>query len=165
VISSYPSIYALGHKAVALLFEGNVTVQEKVDGSQISFGRYPTLIEKGVVMESTLKIRSKGAEILIEAPDKMFSLAVAEIKAIAEALVPGWTYRGEYLAKPKHNTLVYDRVPRKHIILFDIDCGEQDYMPWSADDVGTFTVPYEADRLVFEAVAVLNLRGEHIAHE
>jgi hypothetical protein len=43
-------------------------------------------------------------------------------------LVYGWTYRGEFLQKPKHNTLQYSRVPNGYIILFDIDKGDQDYL-------------------------------------
>jgi hypothetical protein len=41
MIQSYPSIYNLGHKAVAEIFAEPVVVQEKVDGSQVSFGVYP----------------------------------------------------------------------------------------------------------------------------
>jgi hypothetical protein len=35
---SYSSIYALGHKALAELFMEPVLIEEKVDGSQFSFG-------------------------------------------------------------------------------------------------------------------------------
>ena len=35
-------------------------------------------------------------------------------------LAPGVTYYGEYLQKPKHNTLCYDRVPKDNIIIFDV---------------------------------------------
>jgi len=45
-------------------------------------------------------------------------------------LIDGYIYRGEYLMKPKHNTLVYDRVPKGNVILFDIDRGDQDYLPY-----------------------------------
>ena len=37
-IRSYSSPFNLGHKALAVLFSGSVTVQEKIDGSQFSFG-------------------------------------------------------------------------------------------------------------------------------
>jgi ATP-dependent RNA circularization protein (DNA/RNA ligase family) len=38
MILSYPSIYALGHRAIRELFDGPVVVEEKIDGSQFSFG-------------------------------------------------------------------------------------------------------------------------------
>ena len=52
---SYPSIYNLGHAAVANLLAVPHQVQEKVDGSQFSFGRF---VEDGKVR---LRVRSKGA--------------------------------------------------------------------------------------------------------
>lgn len=114
-LASYPSIYNIGHRAVAELLKVPVYVEEKVDGSQISFG---------VSREGELQVRSKGAEINPDAPEKMFTKAVEQIKAVRESLVPGWVYRGEYLQKPKHNTLAYSRVPERNIILFDINPGE-----------------------------------------
>ena len=87
MIASYPSIYNLGHKAVLDIFSSPVTVQEKVDGSQFSFGVFE------VNGESVLRCRSKGAEVNVFAPDKMFSKAVESVKAREHLLVPGWTYR------------------------------------------------------------------------
>ena len=89
--TSYPKIYNLGHAAVTGITDGDVYVEEKIDGSQISFG----VDEDGV-----LHIRSRGAIIHVEAPPKMFAAGVAEILEIADKLRPSWTYRGEYLAKP-----------------------------------------------------------------
>lgn len=110
-LHSYPSIYNLGHRAIADLLRGPVIVEEKVDGSQITFG----------VIDGTLCIRSKGAEVHVAAPEGMFAKAVVAIAAVAEQLVPGWHYRGEYLQKPKHNTLAYERTPANHVVIFDID--------------------------------------------
>ena len=39
-ISSYPKIYSLGHAAILDLLDGRVIVEEKVDGSQFSFGLF-----------------------------------------------------------------------------------------------------------------------------
>ncbi len=44
-------------------------------------------------------------------------------------MVPGFTYRGEYLNTPKHNALAYNRVPAKHIIIFDVNTGLESYSP------------------------------------
>lgn len=118
MIPSYPSIYALGHKFLGELFSGPVIIEEKVDGSQFSFG----LFRDGV------KFRSKGQEIHPGGPEKMFNNAISAVLDIqnTRGLVPGWTYRAEYLSKPKHNCLTYGRVPEKFLVLFDVmtDPGE-----------------------------------------
>jgi hypothetical protein len=119
---SYGKIYNLGHKAVESLLDGDVVCEEKVDGSQFSW----RLTEEG-----HLEMRSKGADIVPEAPPKMFASAVETITRLREddLLEVDWTYRGEVLAKPKHNVLAYDRVPTGNVILFEVDRGEEDCIP------------------------------------
>lgn len=119
-IHSYSSIYNLGHRLTHDLLADPVVVEEKIDGSQFSFG----------VVGGELRCRSKGQQLVLDAPEKMFALGVENVKAIhAEVgLVDGWTYRGEYLNKPKHNTLCYARTPARNVILFDIDMGDQSYL-------------------------------------
>lgn len=95
MINSYGSIYALGHKAVEGILEGPVEATEKIDGSQLSFG----------VIDGELSIRSKGQQLHLGADNGMFNLAVKNIETIAGSLVANWIYRGEFLMKPKHNTL------------------------------------------------------------
>ena len=115
---SYPSIFNFGHRAISQLLDRDVIVEEKVDGSQISFG----------VFDDELMVRSKGAVMVVDAPEKMFANGVEYIKSIQHLLRPDWCYRGEYLKKPKHNALAYDRIPQNHIIIFDIERDEQDYL-------------------------------------
>lgn len=126
MIPSYSSIYNLGHKAVTDLLLDPVLVQEKIDGSQISFG-----IFQDSDNDFVLHVRSKGVALNIIAPDKMFGPGVEVIKSIKHKLIPGYVYRGEYLAKPKHNSLAYDRTPRNLIALFDVETsrGSQDFVP------------------------------------
>jgi len=127
-LRSYGSIYNLGHKVLDRLWDGRVYVQEKVDGSQFSFG----------TIDGELICRSKGREIPQDSPG-MFLEAVETARSLAAdgLLEPGWTYRGEYLQKNKHNAITYDRVPHGHIILFDIDAGHQHYiMPDLLSDIG-----------------------------
>lgn len=100
------------------MFQGPVLVEEKIDGSQFSF-----CTENGQLL-----LRSKGAEIYADNPEKMFSLGVAAVKELAPVLHEGWTYRVEYLQKPKHNCMKYDRVPALNIILFDINTGDEVYL-------------------------------------
>ena len=121
---TYPSIYAFGHRYLAELLLDPVVVQEKIDGSQISFGFFPA--DTG---DLNYRIRSKGAELQILAPEKMFAPAVEVILGLS--LHPGWTYRGEYLAKPKHNALAYDRTPTNHLILFDVNIGDSEFLDYT----------------------------------
>jgi hypothetical protein len=132
---SYPKVWQLGHPNIKELFDDEVIIQEKVDGSQVSFGRF----------DGELKIRSKNKEIdLTGSIEKMFSKAVEVIKTLD--LKDGWTYRGEYLQKSKHNTLAYERIPKNNIIIFDINTDTENYMKYDdvlieADRIGLETVP------------------------
>lgn len=133
---TYPQIYALGHKALKNLLSGPVLIEEKVDGSQFSFGRFG----------NELKIRSKGKNIFLDAPEKMFIKAIESVKTIESQLTDGWTYRAEYLQKPKHNVLAYERTPKSHIMVFDINSGHEEYLSYEeklkeASRLGLETVP------------------------
>lgn len=145
---SYGSIYNLGHRAVAELFDGAVLVEEKVDGSQFSFGMF----------DGELKCRSKGQQLVVDAPEKMFAKAVESVKVIAHLLHDGWTYRAEYLQSPKHNTLAYERHPRWHLIIFDIATGEECYLNYEDK-------AQEAARLEFECVPVMHYGNVTSAEE
>lgn len=120
--NSYPSVYALGHKALDNLLDGNVIIQEKIDGSQFSFG----------VFDGELRVRSKGKIMYPDAPEKMFSKAVDTVKElqVLNRLKPRWTYRAEVLNKPHHNALKYDRVPNGNLIIFDINNGLESYVDY-----------------------------------
>ena len=141
MIHSYPSIYNLGHSAIADLLNGPVIVEEKIDGSQFSFSKS----ESG-----ELSCRSKGAQINMLAPEGMFLAAVATVNEIAPLLRPGFTYRGEYLRSPHHNALTYSRIPSKHIILFDINPGNESYY-------GPIAKAAEAERIGLECVPVIHV--------
>lgn len=141
---SYPSIYALGHRYIADLLKGEVNVEEKVDGSQFSFGIFDHDVNGPLgVME--LRVRSKGCVMNIDAPERMFMEAVASVRERAHLLHPNWTYRAEYLKKPKHNALVYDRIPQGHLIVFDVNTEHEDYLAWEEKFV-------EAQRIGLECV-------------
>lgn len=147
---SYPSIYALGHRCVADLLKDPVLVEEKIDGSQFSFGVFEG--DEG----QFLRCRSKGAELNIIAPDNMFKKAVEFAQSIKDQLHVGWTYRGEYLQKPKHNALAYDRVPKNNVILFDINSGHEEYLDVvqkrdEAERIGMEVVPVMAAGMIENA--------------
>lgn len=114
-IHSYGKVYNLGHAAIVDLLDGPVVVEEKVDGSQFSFA----------LLDGELQCRSRNKQLVLDEPDNMFAEAVASAREIHDevGLTEGWIYRGEYLRKPKHNTLAYDRVPDGHIALWDVETG------------------------------------------
>lgn len=144
-ISVYPTVWAIGHTMVADLFNGPVIIEEKVDGSQISFLR---------THQDELIIRSKGADQTFSGGDSMFNAARLSIESRFELMQRGRTYRGEYLSKPHHNALTYSRVPNGNIIIFDID--DPSAIPGGGQ---RFLSPIEklieADRLGLEVVPML----------
>lgn len=135
---TYPKIYAMGHAAVKDIFTSEVVIQEKVDGSQFSFGLF----------DGEVKCRSRGKMQDFAVPDSLFVEAMNAITVVKDLLVDGWTYRGEYLSKPKHNVICYDRTPTLNIILFDINDGEESYLE-------PRVVAQEAKRLGFESVPLI----------
>jgi len=117
-VNSYPTVYAIGHKAIADIFSSPVIVEEKIDGSQFSFG----------IINGELVCRSKGKQMILDAPEKMFTKAIATFQNLVPLLQDGWIYRGEFLEKPKHNTLNYARVPVGNIIIFDVMTAPETYL-------------------------------------
>lgn len=116
-------------------------VEEKIDGSQFSFG---------VTEEGELRVRSKGAVMLADAPEKMFTLAVESVRSRLPLLTPSYTYRGEYLAKPKHNTIPYERIPNGHIIIFDVNTGHENYMLRADKEAEAARIGLECVPLIFQ---------------
>ncbi len=140
-LRGYSSPFNLGHKALKGFWKADyIYVTEKIDGSQFSFG---------VTEDGDLHCRSRRQQIDLTNPG-MFKAGVdtAQDLAYQGMLNEGWTYRCEYLSKPKHNTMAYERIPRGHLILFDVDKGDQDYM--TPDEVSDI-----AESLDLEAVRVL----------
>lgn len=141
---SYPSPRAIGHMEILSILEDPVTVEEKIDGSQFSFG----------VFNGELKCRSKSAQIQMLAPEKMFSVAVANVQEFFNKglLQEGWTYRCEYLQKPKHNTLPYDRVPNLHLMGLDINVGHEQYLTYENKKEEFAKLGLETTPLLFAGV-------------
>lgn len=141
MIPAYPKIFALGTVYIRDIFAEPVEVTEKVDGSQFSFG----------VIDDELMMRSKGARLYAENPEKLFAEGIEYVSSIAHLLTPGVVYYCEYLKKPKHNTLAYDRVPRNHLALFGMmDAATKLMYP----DPHLYP---EADRIGIDRVPVLKI--------
>ena len=122
MLGRYGKVFALGHRATEGLLDRPVVVEEKVDGSQISWGL--------VGDPPRLSVRSKRIELDLDEPPNLFGPSVTSIRRMADEglLAHGTIYRGEAVSRPRHNTLVYGRVPEGHIALFDIDTGGQAYV-------------------------------------
>jgi hypothetical protein len=139
---SYPKIFGIEHRAVRPLLGRKVNLEEKVDGSQFSFG----------LINGVLRARSKNQDVHWDtegiATEKMFSHAVRVIRELEPLLHPEWTYRGEYLQKEHHNALTYARIPKNHIIIFDINDGEESYLRYDEKKA-------EAERIGLECVPLI----------
>lgn len=137
--AAFPKILAIGDKHISSLFDGEVEITEKVDGSQLGFGK----------VDGELFVRSKGKEQDLDNPDMMFIKAVEYVKTIAERIPDNYTFYGEYLQKPKHNTLAYNGIPRNHIALFGV------YNSETREHYGMDSIKGWADLFEVDAVPIL----------
>lgn len=138
MITSYPGIYQIGHKAIIDIFTTPVVVEEKVDGSQFSFKK---------ISETEWEAKSKNCPLNGDIPS-LFKPAMDTMVGLMPQLKTGWNYRGEAICRPKHNTLCYDRAPKGGVILFDIDDGLENYLSRKEKED-------EARRLGLEIVPIL----------
>ncbi len=135
-LKAFPKIHALGTKYVDSIFKQPVEITEKIDGSQFVFGK----------INGELKFRSKGAQIFLDCTNKMFQLAV---DAVLNMDVPdNSAFYCEYLQKPKHNVLAYERVPKANLMLFGASdptretlCNGHKGLQFHADRLGIECVP------------------------
>lgn len=117
----YTKVITLGSNYTENALVGEVIVQEKVDGSQFRFGINE---DKELIMGSkgVRIVPIEGDEELLTVP-KMFKPAVKHIlsmKKILSKFPPDTYFFVETLQKPKHNVLKYGKVPKNHIVLFDV---------------------------------------------
>lgn len=109
-IRAFPKIFHIGEGYIEKLFEGEVEITEKIDGSQLNFGK----------IEGELYIRSKGAQIFPETVPGMFKGGVEHILEVKDRIPDNTVFYGECLEKPHHNVLKYERIPKNHIALFGV---------------------------------------------
>lgn len=111
---AFPKIFHIGAPEITSLFTGIVEVTEKVDGSQIGFGKR----ENGELI-----IRSKGRVIYDGGSyheDKLFKSAINQILSVADVIKPGYFFYGEAVTRNKHNTLNYGKTPTGFIALYGV---------------------------------------------
>jgi len=145
-LPSYPKVLALGTRGTERLLEGPVVVQEKIDGSQLRVG---------IMGDGTLTFASRNQRLYPGAAG-MFEPVVQHVLSRKEALMgvhrclgdTDLILYGEYLAKPRQNTLCYQRVPRGNLVLFDrafgglgVEHGDELITLTIADALGCEVVP------------------------
>ena len=111
----YTKVLTLGAFRTENALVGEVAIQEKVDGSQFRFG---------ITDDQRLMFGTHHTTIYPEVADKMFKQAIEYLEPLhltmLERFVPDTYFFAEYLQKPKHNLLKYDRIPKNHLVLFDV---------------------------------------------
>ena len=109
--SAFPKIWHLGHKNIKDLFDYEVEVTEKIDGSQFVVG-----MDK----DGKMYMRSKGAPIDILNPPKLFYPVVNYFQSIYDKFPLDTILYGETLSNKRHNTIDYETIPKNHFALFGI---------------------------------------------
>lgn len=110
MIRAFPKIFTIGQNYITDIFKEEVEITEKIDGSQLSFGK----------IDGGLFIRSKGTQIFPETPQEMFKKGINYILEIQDKIKDNTIYYCEYLNNPSHNIIGYDRVPKNYLILFGV---------------------------------------------
>lgn len=129
MIKAYPKIFTIGQTHIQDIFHNDVVVEEKIDGSQMAFGK----------INGELFIRTKGARLYPDNPEKMFKEGIEYISSIADAIPSNIIFYGEYLQRAKHNTLMYRRIPTNHIMIFGASNAMGDvYVDYYSDIVSGF---------------------------
>ena len=119
-IPGYPKVITLGSQHTENTFQGNVVIQEKVDGSQLKWGIDDN---KKLIISSKNNIVYDANTGILVPQDNMFYKACHYLMGVQKTInvnfPPNTWFYGEYLQKPKHNTLTYNRIPKNNIMLFD----------------------------------------------
>lgn len=117
-VSSYPSIFALGHRALGEGFlDRDLIVQEKYDGSQFSAAWTG---ERWIY-------RSKGGPGSQGRRARSLSAYYRPLRASGWNLGPWIRIQGRAFKKAQHNTLRYGRIPEGHLVLFDVEAPGQHF--------------------------------------
>lgn len=143
MIKSFPKVFSIGTDYIRDLFDGEVEITEKVDGSQLCFGKDP---------DGNFYMRSKGKQIFPEVPDKMFAAGVDYLVSIQDKIPVNHIFYCEYLQKEKHNTLKYNRMPTNHLMLFGV-----------SDYTGTKFLDYHT--ISYWALEVLHIDPSHLLYK
>jgi len=139
-LGAHPKIYTLGDRHIKELFDDEVIIQEKVDGSQFGFAKF----------NGDLYFRSKGKVLYDEDTTKSFAKIIVYLNSIEKQIPNNYVFYGEYLEKPRQNALTYGRTPNNHLVIFAGKNIETD--EWLADHAELELV---AASMGFETVPLL----------
>ena len=144
-ISSWPKIVNILDEKIRDIFGKEVIITEKIDGSQFGFGQ----------IDNQPYCRSKNVVLNYEEkPDGMFTDAIEITSSFNLDMflwVKSFVLYGEYLNKPKHNVLCYDKIPKNHLVLFG---GIMDTI-WRTKYMERRTLEYFASELGVDIVPIL----------
>lgn len=110
MIPAFPKIFALGQIYIKYILQDYIEITEKIDGSAFSFAK----------LGGQVHMRSKRAVIHKNMADQMFDKAHDYVLSVQDRLVDEKIYYVEYLRKPKHNTIAYERIPMNGMALYGV---------------------------------------------
>lgn len=145
MIRAMGKVFHLGDKYVGGLVGRGVGVEitEKLDGAFMAFGWE----------DGEMKFRSKRVE-LFEGNAGNFTEIVDYVLSVKDRIPPGFIYYGEYLRKPKQNSIAYDRVPNHNFALFGVwDCVDREFCTgWRRSGILNQPPGFEAVPVLYEGV-------------
>jgi hypothetical protein len=111
-VPGYAKVFTLGSTGTERALMGTVVVQEKVDGSMMCFG---------VNEDGLLVMRSHHQHLDPDTCPKQFKAAMDHVLSLDLSWVrPDTYFYCEMLDTRKHNTICYARIPKNHLVLFDM---------------------------------------------
>jgi len=110
MINRFPHIARLGSRESEGVFDSDVQITEKIDGSTFAFGK----------LHGKVRMRTNSQEIQLGQHPEMFRNAVMVVQELKDRLPEDVIFYGEYLRKNRHNALTYGRIPKNHIMIFGI---------------------------------------------
>ena len=147
MINAFPKIFTIGQTYIKSIFDGDVEITEKIDGSQFVFGK----------LDNKLNIRSKGADLYVDSPEKMFSNGISFVAEKEHILPDNTIFYCEYLRVPKHNILSYKNVPKNHLILFGVYLSKYDTWISDYNDLIRYSSILDIDIVPLLHVGIFNI--------
>lgn len=129
----YTKVLHLGDPLLSELFNGQIQIQEKVDGSQFR-------IYKDA--EGMLHYGSHRVDFKEGMADKMFNKAIDNCRTALSNVPNDTMIFAEYLSSIRHNTLKYDRVPKNNLVIFDVLYNNKWF---TYDELNGFCIAYGFD--------------------
>ncbi len=111
MIASYPKVMNFGNSGTENALVGTLIIQEKIDGSQFRWG---------FDNDGNFVMGSHHCEMFYPVKNQLFDEAVKHIYCDKTTELQNMFFFAECLAKNKHNTLTYERIPTNHLVLFDV---------------------------------------------